>query len=733
MRKTFFVLLFSISYSSFASHIVGGEIQFYTIDRPSSRFFVGLNLYFDAVNGRPAAETPTVTLYFFRKSDNTLLGNIQIPQVIKKNINYTNPNCTVNADLSTYFISYGSEITLSASTFNDPAGYYIVWERCCRNSIVSNIINPASTGATFYLAFPALTQNGQAFLNSSPRTSELKGDYICANRPFTFDFSAKDPDGDSLVYSLVTPYRGYSNTVNPEPIATGSFGYPEVTWASGIFLTNIIPGPKPLAINSKTGQISVTAGQLGLYVFAVMIEEYRKGLRIGIVRREFQLKVVECPKNEPPIALYREAGKKDFYKKGQIITIKQNQSKCLDILITDPEANQRLSITTKVLNFDDKSLTITPSIFTTKNTKDTLKAQICLAPCVESRNNQPIIFEIVVQDDGCPQPLYDTLTIRAIIEPSALNKPTIYTDLLTNTASVEYGNTLKFNVIAGTSNGSDFTLEARGRGFDLTTVGMSFVNLTATTGTIKKPFTWTPNCAATNRDYVVDFIITTTGCGGQIKDTVSVTMRANTKPNQKPKVSTSLPNNYIEIKAGERVAFDVFGNDADKDAITLSGFGKSFDLRTYGMRFDEKRGQPQLVSTFEWQPDCDLATKIENQVNTIYFKVEDNSCAANRADTISIQIKVLPPTTNLIDSTITNVITANSDGKNDCFSIDYKSNSKCGPQFESIEIVNRWGKVLFSSQDPAFKWCAEDAPSSSYYYVMKFTNKTIKGIINVIK
>ncbi len=723
-----------VSLPAYATHIVGGEIQFYRLDATTNRYYVGLNLYFDAANGKPGAETPTVKLYFFKKSDNSSLGYIELAQTVKKYINYSNPNCTVNADLSTYFITYGGEVAFNTNNFADPQGYYIVWERCCRNNIITNIVNSASTGVTFYLAFPPMVKNNQLYANSAPQFAELTGDYICRNRPFTFDFSGKDVDGDSLVYSLVKPFAGFSNTGNPEPIATGSSNYPEIVWASGISDQNIIPGTRPLRIDSKTGQLTTTASQLGLYVFAVLVEEYRKGVKIGYVRREFQLKVVDCPSNAPPQALYKEAGKKDFYKKGEILTIKRGQNKCLDVLITDIDPNQRLKITTKALNFGDNTITISPTIYTTKNSKDTLKAQICFDKCVENRNNQPVIFEVIVQDDGCPQPLYDTLQIRILIEPAIYTRPKASTDLANNQATVGQGTTLNFKVTGAMSTDEDVMIEARGRGFQLASVGMSFSSATAKKS-VTQPFSWTPPCNASNQDYVIDFIATNNTCSSSAKDTVTVRLKTIPRANQSPKVTSSLgANRFIEAVAGQTITFDVYADDADRDFLTLTGSGQGFDLSQYKMTFENKTGLPKLSSRFEWQPDCASLEKLSGQTLKINFMSEDNSCSGNRLDTISIQIKIQNYSNQNIDNLfVANVITPNGDSINDCFSVNIGAVNTCGPRFEQVQIVNRWGRLLYQSNDAAFKWCADDSPSGEYYYGLYFSSHTIKGVITVLK
>ena len=737
MRKLLLLLAFlTLPVLSFASHIVGGEIQFYTVNAAANRYYVGLNLYFDAINGRPAAETATITLYFFRKSDNAPMATIEIPQVTRRQIAYSNTSCREINDLRTLSMVYGAEVVLNASNFTDPAGYYIVWERCCRNNIINNIVNPAATGETFYLQFPALSRNGQAFLNSSPRFGELKGDYACLNRPFIFDFSGKDPDGDSLVYSLVKPWAGYSSSGNPNPPARGVATYPEVSWAAGISDQNMIPGPRPLRIDSKTGVLNVTAGQLGLYVFAVLVEEYRNKVRIGVLRREFQLKVVDCPKNETPVALFREKGKTVFYKTGDVIQIKRDQPRCLEVLITDTDPNQRITLQTKALNFGDKSLTINPLTFVTQSAKDTLRAQVCFDACVQSQNNQPVVFEVIVSDDGCPQPLYDTLTIRALIEPLPVGKPRIATDLPNNRATVLQGTTLNFKVTGSNSDNADLVLSGSGRGFQLAAVGMAFANATGK-GSVTSPFAWTPPCTATNREYVVDFVATSTVCSGQARDTVSVRLTATPRPNRPPVVSTSLTTQPVLVtqpNGTNKIVFSVYADDPDRDIVQLYAQGQGFDLRRYQMKFDDKTGLPRLVSVFEWTPDCKIFEQLAGKQLKINFTAEDNSCGTNGTNTISVQLNLADlPIFDAASQDIPNVITPNSDGKNDCFFVDNLPASLCGPQFEEVAIYSRWGRLVFSSTDRAFKWCADEVPNGTYFYGLRFSDQTLKGTLTVLK
>jgi len=83
--------------------------------------------------------------------------------------------------------------------------YYIIYQRCCRNNSINNIIAPGETGATFYVE---ITPEAQALCNNTPTFNEFPPIVICVNEQLTFDHSATDVDGDLLVYELCSPLKG---------------------------------------------------------------------------------------------------------------------------------------------------------------------------------------------------------------------------------------------------------------------------------------------------------------------------------------------------------------------------------------------------------------------------------------------------------------------------------------------------------------------------------------------
>src|SRR5690606_9731256 len=176
MRAVFLVGLFLLAcFSARASHIVGGEFELIHISGNTYR--LNMILYFDELNGNPGARDQFVDARIFRKRDNFIMINaIRLFMTSIENVPYTQPECS-SGEIVTTKIIYGINLNLSPAEFNDPDGYYISWERCCRNYSITNIysedpmLGSRYAGQTFYLEFPPVVKNGEPFVNSSDRKS----------------------------------------------------------------------------------------------------------------------------------------------------------------------------------------------------------------------------------------------------------------------------------------------------------------------------------------------------------------------------------------------------------------------------------------------------------------------------------------------------------------------------------------------------------------------------------
>jgi gliding motility-associated-like protein len=514
---------------------VGGELSLQYANK-ENLYRLTLLLYFDDINGEPDVEDSEIYLGVFSKRTNRQVSSFVISRAGTTQVNYTDPACT-NSRLQTRQIRYSNEVILEPGRYNEIDGYYVSWERCCRNENIINIANPGNNGMVFYLEFPALIRNGTSFINSSPSFSIPKGDYACVNEPFVFDFNATDADGDELRYSLTTPYRGNSRLGNdpfgpgPHPGATGRYypaPYAAVSWAAGFNLSNIIGGPQPLRIDTR-GQLTFTANRLGLFVFSVLCEEYRNGVKLGAVQRDFQLLVIDCPKNDPPVVQARETNNSKFYQNEEVLELSYDGKLCFDVLVSDLNANTSVRIQANPLNFSSAGFTFSPTTGILRTANDTLKAQVCFTECIPHSLENPLLLQIIASDNGCPIPKRDTLLVKVYIAPKPSTTPEVITTLSGNTDTLIAGQNIRFDVIATDVDNELIKLYAVGRGFMLSDVGMQFKNSSGR-GKITEPFSWTPTCEnmQANSTYVIDFITEDNSCAATRFDTVTISLSLET-------------------------------------------------------------------------------------------------------------------------------------------------------------------------------------------------------------
>ena len=238
MKKfaAFLLLILSITAADLqATHIVGGEFEMSHLS--GNNYRLKLRIYFDNINGNAAAEDLNALVHIYRKTDNVFMDSVRLLKTSNNMlVPYTNPSCKVidtTGQIETRIIEYEETVFLPASNYNDPQGYYVVWERCCRNGNITNLTLPGTQGQVFYLEFPPVAINGLPFINSSPQLFPPLSDYACLNEDFEFDFSGTDTDGDQLVYSIAVPLAGNTSTLNPiAPPLPGP--YSTVNWASGV-------------------------------------------------------------------------------------------------------------------------------------------------------------------------------------------------------------------------------------------------------------------------------------------------------------------------------------------------------------------------------------------------------------------------------------------------------------------------------------------------------------------
>jgi gliding motility-associated-like protein len=282
------LFFFIFSKSLFATHIVGGEIGYRCLG--NNNFEITLRVFRDCFNAADGAyfDDPASIGVFNREG--LLISTFTLRPIGNDTLSEGSDPClTISTPVCVHTTTYKDTINLLPRL----GGYRFVYQRCCRNQTIVNIINPLETGATFDIL---LTEAAMIDCNSSPVINSWPPVYVCNNRPLLVNSKATDENFDSLVYKFCTPFQGATFAI-PKPVPPDGPPYDTVVWVNPTYsLANMLGGNFPLVIDSKTGIMSGVPQTLGQFVVGVCIEEYDKVTKalLSETRRDFQYNVVNC-------------------------------------------------------------------------------------------------------------------------------------------------------------------------------------------------------------------------------------------------------------------------------------------------------------------------------------------------------------------------------------------------------------------------------------------------------
>ncbi|WP_018478198.1 gliding motility-associated C-terminal domain-containing protein [Pontibacter roseus] len=727
LRILLLVFLLLLSLRGFATHIVGGEFEME--HRSGFTYRITLNLYFDDINGSPGALDPSILVRIFDKQSNRVQGDVRLPLRSDTYLTYTDIACTTG-ELRTRRLVYYQDVILPANVFSSPQGYYMVWERCCRNMTINNIQFPGEAAQAFYMEFPAITSGGVPFVNSSPRLFSPLSDYACANELFYYDFSGTDTDGDSLVYDMVTPLNGFSSsaTGNEAPLPRPG-PYPEVRWLPGYGSTNQIQGSPPIRIEAQTGRLTVRPASKGLFVFGVRVQEFRNGIKIGEVRRDFQLLVKDCPRNDTPAVVAKVAGQKNLYRQGEVLRITPDDARCLNIVFTDADPSSSLTLYARPVNFNSSNYTfsgVTTGVVNTTSVSDSLKATLCFAECFDTEG-KVYRLDLIVKDNGCSLPKQDTLQVSFVIEPIPNAPPTINLSKPDRVFFVEEGDVIDFDVLGFDPDEEEVTLSAAGKDFDIKTHQIEFENRSGV-GRVTSPFSWQIDCQALQKkSYQIEFTVTSVVCEKPVTRTELIEVRTN-YPNNIPVLTTDKEVLTFELELNEAFEAKFNGTDLDLHQLGMAAAGEGFTLEELGMKFTSIGGNGTAQGLFSWVANCNA---FNQEVTRVTFFLKENACVPSPDQTITMEFRVKVP--NLNAFVPPNIFTPNGDGLNDYFEVPGLPADVCTGAFDNVKIYNRWGKEVFASTNTNFKWDGKGVNDGVYFYVIDYRSERFKGSVTLVR
>jgi len=498
MKRLFSVLVLLLSLSQVnATHIIGGE--FYATHVADSLFEFNLILYRDFCNGNDITDNP-IPITVYENGGSTVLFTFDMP-FIDEQILELGDNCfspTVCVEQKNY------RVTVPLP--DNPNGLYFAWERCCRNAIITNVDTPDDWGMvfTFSMPDPAL-QNSSPFFENYPTNA-----YFCAGGSNQISFAATDLDGDSLAYFLDDPRAGAANIGNVNPAIASPAPYMAVPWAAGFSSANMVGGTPPLAIDPVTANLTANPDMLGVYVFAVLVEEYRDGVKIGEVRRELQFDTFICPEDSPSEITWSENSSEQFI-------IEPNKPFCIDVVAQDENLGDTLFL---FANSPILDTAFTPqAAFVAVEGNGEVTTQFCWTPDCDALS--PIPYEVTISafSSGCSDTSFTAVEEFSIIVELPEDTPTELVFPLNN--EIEYvmnGEQHCFDAVLSDVDCYDtltFYVDSTRYIFNGSPSPGTFSPTPPSLFGAIGEFCWTPVCEDINEDdnfYALDFMVDSRKC-----------------------------------------------------------------------------------------------------------------------------------------------------------------------------------------------------------------------------
>ena len=745
-----FILFLLISPSILrGTHLVGGELTYKFMSRNGKQisYRFTLKIYRDAFSVNPQSGQPTpldqnsnLAVYIQNGTGYKLFGinngtgKYSVPLTSPKPVPPPNTPCLKVPDNAK--VEEGT-YEWDATLLDTNVSYVVAYQRCCRNTTIDNIA-ANNVGSTYSVE---ITPESQRTNNSSPTFKNFAPIAICIGTPLSFDHSAVDVDGDSLVYGFCTPFRGASSgspTTNPPSPPP----YTSVTFLSPYTFSNPLGGSPTVGIDAKTGILFGTPSVQGQFVVSVCVDEYKNGKLIGRIVRDFQFNVTLCQKDIDAIVgsdststASTDPGRptaaliKQYFINGceKVTVLLDNQSKGRDKIGTN--FYWEFKVDTATIRFTEW----TPSI-TIKDT-GTYRGKLFLRPgdpiCSDSAE---IIIKLGERINPNVSVKYDTciagpIQFKSLAKSSSTFKEIKWTYddgkidsnlLLTQREFEKPGlKTIKFFVRDKLGCKSDTTFKVNWQpapknveivpdklfGCIPDKINFKFNAQPVDSATYK--FDWTFGDGASSNQYNPSHLYT-------VPDIYSVKLQI-TSPLGCTKSRKNI--NWIKIRNKPKADFDYSPKFVTNINPTIQLENKSSEDTKYWSWYVGKKGYLNTENpTYSF---------VDTGYQTIRLNVRNTEgCIDSMTQTIYVE----PSAAYFLPT----AFTPNEDAMNDVF-------KATGLYFDLIKnfqftILSRWGEVIFKTNDPQQGWnglknnTGEQSANGVYMYEILYTTPTGKQI-----
>ncbi len=389
-----FIFVLLLAGKAGATHLVGGSVTYEYKGEVNGRheYLITVLVYRDCVppttQPQPTPFDPQIMLGIYEDRGTRPLNNgswISVPLKNEVKIDPWDGGSPCGDDPQNICFMeglYQTTVFLPSSNY----GYHISYTRCCRNRL-ENL--PEHEGQTYYGFIPPTS----SALNNSPVFTDVPVPFICVKDTVNLLNSATEPDGDSLVFSLAWPYAGGTDLA-PMPEPTFTFVDPPLVKYNPDHSYLKPFGKDGFAkIDPLTGATTVYATVAGKYAIAIDVREYRNGVLINTTRRDIQILVNNCKKNDPPYRTSTGGGMPTTYY------VTAGEKLQMPLMYKDDNSLNLIASGELV----DRNSGISPlgSFSATSGTRTLITTFTWETKCKYVRS-KPYVLNVRVRDNGCP-------------------------------------------------------------------------------------------------------------------------------------------------------------------------------------------------------------------------------------------------------------------------------------------------------------------------------------------
>ncbi len=400
-----------------ASHISGVDIGYECLG--GNTYLITLNLFRDC-SGIPMATTETVDLISSCGQSFSVTMNLapgtgyEISQLCPPAL--PNSDCNNGGYPGMQSWTYQAQVTL-----NPPCNSWTMsWSTCCRNGTINS---PNSTAADIYAE--AVLNTATAPCNNAPIFTAQPIPFVCENQPVSYNYGVYDPDGDSLVFSLISAMEDATTNISYGAGYSGSVPIQGIT------------------LDPNTGEVNFTPTLSGNYIVVVQVDQYdANGNLVGTVMRDMQFTVIACTNIIPdaPASITNLSGSAVMTGPTQLQLCLGDQF-CLDLVFYDQNPQDSVILTTN-------ALVALPGATFTQTGANPATATICWQSIP---GTSPITtFTVFAEDNACPVTGLNQQTVTLEFLPRTT---TIPDSLLCSPAPVTLsaygGSTFTWSVLSG--------------------------------------------------------------------------------------------------------------------------------------------------------------------------------------------------------------------------------------------------------------------------------------------